>query len=143
MIQQIIKAIDAIKSIPKVNILDAMKMLTVYWEDVTEETVKKCFTKSHISPKDQANTQNDLDDPFIELRNNIEKLKSLGVNEIPEELTREEFAIFDGTVASTELFVSDESILAMVREVEVENDEEDGDGTIEVNDKCQEKPTSI
>ena len=36
MTQQIIKAIDANKSIPKVNVLDAMKMLTVCWEDVTE-----------------------------------------------------------------------------------------------------------
>ena len=35
MTQQIIKAIDANKSIPKVNVLDAMKMLTVCWEDVT------------------------------------------------------------------------------------------------------------
>ena len=39
MTQQIIKAIDANKSIPKVNVLDSMKMLTVCWEDVTEETV--------------------------------------------------------------------------------------------------------
>ena len=59
-IQQIIKAIDANKSIPKVNILDATKMRTLCWEDVTEETIKKRFAKSRISPKDQANTQNDL-----------------------------------------------------------------------------------
>ena len=43
--------------------------------------------------------------------------------------------------------MSDELILAMVREVEktveVESDEEDGHDMIEVNDKCLEKPTSI
>ena len=39
MAQKIIQAIDANKSIPKVNVLDAMKMMTIYWEDVTEETV--------------------------------------------------------------------------------------------------------
>ena len=124
-----------------------MKMLTVCWEDVTEETVKKCFTKSHISPKDQANTQNDLDDPFIELRSNMKKLKSLAVDKIPRELTVEEFANFDDTVAATEPFLSDESIFAMVHEavelVEMKSDEEDGDDTIEVNDKCLEKPISI
>ena len=34
IIQQIIKAIDANKSTPKVNILDAMKIISVCWEDV-------------------------------------------------------------------------------------------------------------
>ena len=52
MIQQIIKAIDVNQSIPKMNIFDAMKMLTVSWEDVSEEAVKKCFAKSRILPKD-------------------------------------------------------------------------------------------
>ena len=146
-IQKIIKATDANKSIPKVNILDVMEMVTLCWEDVTEETVKKCFIKFRISSKDQANTHNNLDDPFIELRSNMEKLKSLGVNVIPEELTPEEFANFDDTVVATELTLSDQSILAMVHEVEepdeVENDEEDGDDTTEVNDKSLENPTSV
>ena len=102
MIQQIIKAIDENKSIPKVNILDAMKMLTICWENLAEEAVKKCFAKSRISPKDQANARNDPDDPFIELRSNMEKLKSIGADEFPEELTPEEFANFDDTVATTE-----------------------------------------
>ena len=146
-IQKIIKATDANKSIPKVNILDVMEMVTLCWEDVTEETVKKCFIKFRISSKDQANTHNNLDDPFIELRSNMEKLKSLGVNVIPEELTPEEFANFDDTVVATELTLSDQSILAMVHEVEepdeVESDEEDGDDTTEVNDKSLENPTSV
>ena len=93
MIQQIIKAIDANKSIPKVNILGAMKMLTIFWEDVIEETVKKCFSKFRISPKDQTNAQNELDDPFFELRSNMDKLKSVGIGEIPEQLTRKNLQI--------------------------------------------------
>ena len=147
MTQQIIKAIDANKSIPTVNVLDAMKMLTVCWEEVTEETVKKCFTKSHISAQDQASTQNDLDDPFIELGSNMEKLKSLGVVVIPEEVTSEEYANFDDTVTATEPVLSDESILATVREdeepIEVEDDQQEGDNKIEVNDNCLEKSTPI
>ena len=143
MIQQIIKAIDAKKSIPKVNVLDAMKMLTICWENVTEETVKKCFAKSHISPQDQTSAQDDPDNPFIELRNDLEKLKSLGVDEYPEEVSPGEFASFDDTVAATEPVLSDESVLAMVREIEepieVEDDEEDGGD----EDISPEKPTSI
>ena len=144
MIQQIIKAIDANKSIPKVNVLDAMKMLTICWEDVTEETVKKCFAKSHISPQDQISAQDDLDGPFIELRSDLEKFKSLGVEEFPGEISPEEFASFGDNVAATEPMLSDESILAMVRKVEepieVEDDEEDGDDTIGA--QSLEKPTS-
>ena len=93
MIQQIIKAIDANKSIPKGNILGAMKMLTIFWEDVIEETVKKCFSKFRISPKDQINAQNELDGPFFELRSNMDKLKSVGIGEIPEQLTRKNLQI--------------------------------------------------
>ena len=108
MTQQIIKAVDANKSIPEVNVLDVLKMLSVCWEDVTEET------ESRISAEDQASAQNDLDDPFIELRSNLEKWKSLGVVVILEELSPEEYANFDGSVAATESVLSDESILAMV-----------------------------
>ena len=102
MTQQIIKAIDANKAIPNMNVLDAMKMLTVCWEDVSKKTVKNCFAKSHISAEDQASAQNGQDNPFIELRSNMEKLKSLGLVVIPEELTLEEYANFDDTVTGTE-----------------------------------------
>ena len=81
--------------------------------------------------------------PFIELRNDLEKLKSLGVDEYPEEVLPEEFASFDDTVAATEPVLSDESILAMVREIEepieVQDDEEDGGD----EDISLEKPTLI
>ena len=43
MTQQIIKAIDASKPIPKVNVLDAMKMLTVCSEDVNQRNNEKMF----------------------------------------------------------------------------------------------------
>ena len=138
---RIIEAIDANKSIPNVNVLDAMKMVTVCWENVTEKTVRNCFAKSRISAEDQASAQNDLDDQFVELRINMEKFKSLGV--IPEELTPEKYADFDDTVAATEPVLIDESILAMVRDdeesIEVEDDEEEGDDT----NKVLEKPTAM
>ena len=70
-------------------------------------------------------------------------MKSLGVDEYPEEVSPDEFASFDDTVAATEPVLSDKSILAMVREIEepieVEDDEEDGGD----EDISLEKPTSI
>ena len=41
----------------------------------------------------------------------MEKLKSLGVDEIPEDIIPEEFANFNDTIAATEPILSDESIL--------------------------------
>ena len=79
-------------------------MLIVCWEDVTEETVKKCFAKFCISPKVHNNAQNELDDMFIELRGTMEKLKCLGIDEIPEELNLEELANFNDTFAAAEPF---------------------------------------
>ena len=52
-----------------------MKLLTLSWEDVTENTVQNCFVKARISNDDQLRPQNDLDDPFIELRSSIKELK--------------------------------------------------------------------
>ena len=49
MIQQIIKVTDGHKPIPKVGILDAMKMCTIYWKDII---VQKVFAKTRISAKD-------------------------------------------------------------------------------------------
>ena len=67
---------------------------------------KKCFAKPHISLQDQTSAQNDLDDPFIELRSDLEKLKSLGVDEYPKEVSPEEFVSFDDTVSATEPLLS-------------------------------------
>ena len=99
--------IDADKTMPKVNILDAMKMFTISWEHVTEESVQKLFAKIHISAQDQTQAQNNLGDPFIKLRSNIEKLKSPGFDEISKNLSPEIFENFDDTIATTEPVLSE------------------------------------
>ena len=87
---------------------------------------------SHFS--DQTSAQDDLNDTFIEVRSNLGKLESLGIEEYREEVSTEGFGSFDDTVAETEPMLSDESILGMIHEVkepiEVEDDKEDGDDTI-------------
>ena len=71
-------------------------------------------------------------------------MKTTGFDESPEELTSEEFANFE---SARKPVLSYKSILAMVREteepVEVESDEENGDDTIAVSDKCLQKLPSI
>ena len=48
----------------------------------------------------------------------MEKLKCLGIDEIPEELNPEELANFNDTFAATEPILSDGSTLTMVHEVD-------------------------
>ena len=146
MIQQIVKASYAHKPISKVSILDAMKVLAISWEDVTGETVQKC-SKLAKQAKDKTQAQNGLDDPFIELRSNIERLRRLGSDEILQNLTPEDFANFDDTIAATKPALNDNLIISVVRNSEIEEeeeiDEEDGDDTIGASGKCFEKPTPI
>ena len=43
--QMITKAINSLKDIPKVSVLDIMKLLIFSWENVTNNTTQKCFEK--------------------------------------------------------------------------------------------------
>ena len=102
LIKLIIKAIDSNKDIPKINVLDAMKLLTLSWEDVTENAVQNCFAKARISNDDQLRAQNALDDPFIELRSSIEELKERNSEEFLDDISPEEFTNLDDSVVATE-----------------------------------------
>ena len=70
----------------------------------------------------------------------MEKLKSLGAVEIPDDLSSEEFVNFDDEVASTEPNLSDEAIIEMALDeetLEIDDEEEGND-----NDNCLLKPTA-
>lgn len=63
------------KDIPKANFSNAMKLLRLSLEDISNNTVQNCFTKARISTDDKLWTHDYLDDPHIELRSIIEELK--------------------------------------------------------------------
>ena len=141
LIKLVIKAIDSNKDIPKINILDAMKLLTLSWEDVTENTVQNCFAKARISNDDQLRAQNDLDDPFIELRSSIEELKERNSEEFLDDISPEEFTNLDDSVVATEPVLTDELIIEMVRKGE--DVEGDGDDESANADVSIEKPDTV
>lgn len=143
LIKLIIKAIDSNKDIPKINVLDAMKLLTLSWEDVTENTVQNCFAKARISNDDQLRAQNDLDDPFIELRSSIEELKERNSEEFLDDISPEEFTNLDDSVVATEPVLTDELIIEMVRKGEDEDVESDDDDESANADVSIEKPGTV
>ena len=55
--------------------MDAMVIFTVRCEDVTKETVKKCFVKFRISPKDQASSPKLSRWPFHWIKKNHAKIE--------------------------------------------------------------------
>ena len=57
-------SIDGGRSPTKVNILEAMTLLTAAWECVSSITLINCFRKGGISSEDQARSQPDDHDPF-------------------------------------------------------------------------------
>ena len=143
LIKLIIKAIDSNKDIPKINILDAMKLLTLSWEDVTENAVQNCFTKARISNDDQLQAQNDLNDPFIELRSSTEELKERNSEEFLDDISPEEFTNLDDSVVATEPVLTDELIIEMVRKGEDEDVESDDDDKSANADVSIEKPGTV
>ena len=58
MTHEIIRSIEVHKPIPKVSILDIMKMLTICWQNITKETNQKSLVKTSILLKDQNRAHN-------------------------------------------------------------------------------------
>ena len=143
LMKLIIKAIDSNKDIPKINVLDAMKLLTLSWEDVTENTVQNCFAKARISTDDQLRAQNDLDNPFIELRSSTEELKEQNSEEFLDDTSPEELTNLDDSVVATEPVLTDELIIEMMRKGEDEDVESDDDDDSANADVSIEKPGTV
>ena len=64
IIKRYITSIDGGRSPAKVNLLQAMPLLTAAWECVPPITLVSCFRKTGISSESQARSQTDDDDPF-------------------------------------------------------------------------------
>ena len=75
---------------------------------------EKCNAKARISNDDQLRAQNNLDDPFIELRSSIEELKERNSEEFLDDISPEEFTNLDDSVVATERVLTDELIIEIV-----------------------------
>ena len=74
-VQKFIEAIDTKKPLPDLSILDAMNILVAAWARVSEQTVQNCFKKAGISQEAQKSAQNDDNDPFKVLVEEMDNLK--------------------------------------------------------------------
>ena len=72
--------INAGRTTPNVNILEAMRMLVRSYDTVYVNSVKNCFRKAGISEETQvASSINDEDGPFKLFEEKVNELKSRGL----------------------------------------------------------------
>ena len=112
-------------------------MLVSAWDALSTETIVNCFRKSGISTESQETTIAEDDDPFRELKHEIDDLRSVKHNLIDATT----FADVDVEVIVVQPPPSDAEIVAQLLEMEDVNVDDD-DYSSEVTDelvKCSDK----
>ena len=131
VVRRQIKYVDEDKTTPKINILQAMRMLVKSWDAISIKTVKNCFRKACISQETQVTSINEEDDPFKLLQQNVDELKSRDL--VDEKLTVDDYVDIDFLVTTSETSaMTDQEILDSIlmndlAEEEKETEEESSD----------------
>ena len=103
-----IESINSKKSLLTTSLLDAMKILVVAWDEVTDKTVQNYLKETSFSEIEDDDAVSD--DLFAVLKDSITQLSILG--KIFEDVTVEDIASFDDMLVSTQQPLSDEDVLA-------------------------------
>ena len=121
-----------------------MKLLVLSWKDVTESTVQNCFAKAGIFVEERDRAENDLDDPFSELRSNLEEWEKRQEFAAPSDLSPEDFVGLDDSVVATEAALSVDGIIESLKDsTNVISVDDDEIGQYETDDdECLQKPTT-
>ena len=75
IVKRIIASFEQENCMPKISVLDAMKMVTGAWDNVTQGTIINCFKHCHISKSSQDAAVSDSDDPFAALSECMDELR--------------------------------------------------------------------
>ena len=110
LVKVILCSLDSNKTLPKVSLLTALKLLVSAWNEVSQTTIVNCFKKAKISEKDQTIAINNEDDPFKEINENLKELREKEPCLKPENMTAEDFATADDWVITTSSRLIDKSI---------------------------------
>ena len=86
VIRRIIRSVEKKKTLPKVPFLPGMQMLVAAWDAVATKTVLNCFRKSTVPSESQKFVITKDDDPFKELEEEIENLRSIQPDLVSENM---------------------------------------------------------
>ena len=102
-----------------------MQMLVSAWDLLSTQTIVNCFRKSGISTENQETAIAEDDDPFRELQDEIDDLRSVQPNLIEEDFDATTFADVDAEVIAVQPPPSDAEIVAELLETESVSDDDD------------------
>ena len=120
------RALEKNEPYSKISILQAMKILADSWEAVTKEIVIICFKKSEINPAVQQAAIADSDDPFKDIHQKLNELKSADRSIMSEDVTAESIVSLDDDVKATAPEIAESDVtqkLCFYQQTEVEQEE--------------------
>ena len=138
MAQNIIRNLEKNNALPKVSILKAMQMLVSAWNAVPTEIVVNCFCKTEISTTNEEGAIADDDDPFKDLHNEIDALRNLQPDLVPEDVNATSLTDVDAEVSTVQPPLTDSELLAKF--FETGNISDGDDEIMDVSDDFEEEP---
>ena len=126
-IKKLIEAIEKEKPLPEFSILDAMQMVAIAWGKVTTKTVANCFEKAGISKEKHSEALLDVDHPFEDLQEKLDKLAVYNFKFFPEGTTANDIISVDDSLTSTRPLMTDDAVLSDVLDEEGSETEDDTD----------------
>ena len=145
VVRKLCRSIEKKEPMPKISILEAMKILADSWNAVSMPTVVNCFTKAGITEQAQQAALDDTDDPFKELEDGLTRLRNANSSMVPEDLTPVSLACIDDDVITRAPEITEADIIETVRNGENEVNEESDDEIEEISEEIagivHEKPS--
>ena len=77
VVRRLCRALDKTKTLPKISIRQAMKILVSSWDTVSAQTIVNCFRKAGITSEAQKAAITDAEDPFSDLKESYSSCMTL------------------------------------------------------------------
>ena len=110
-VRKIIRSLEKNKTLPKISLLHRMQMLVSAWNALTTETIVNCFRKAGISAENQDAAIAE-DDHFKDLQDEIDALRTVQPDLIPEDINAASLVDVDAEVSAVQPPPTDAEILA-------------------------------
>ena len=102
LVKVILCSLNSNKSLPKVSLLTALKLLVSAWNEVSQTTIVNCFKKVKISEKFKGE-----DGSFKDIDENLKQLPEKKPSLKPENMKAEDFTTADDGVITTSSRLND------------------------------------
>ena len=135
VVRKIIRSLEKNKTLPRFSLLHGMQMLVSAWNAPTTETIVNCFRKAGIFAENQHAAIAEEDDPFKDLLDEIDALRTVQPDLIPEDINAASLVDVDAEVSAVQPPPTDAEILADFLETDNISDE-----SVDYSDDVEDAP---